>query len=823
MKLFSNKIQKDAIYSVVERSVAISLPCALQMNAKKYILFIIAAMLAVTGFAQNIQNNPGSNHGNRFEQLGTILPTPNEYRTASGAPGPKYWQQRCDYNIKCTLDEKNLKLTGSETLNYFNNSPDILTYLWLQLDENEQSNINNANYQSSSSMPTVVTGKGLERFENSKVDNGYGCKIQKITDGSGKPLSYTINKTMMRVELPVALKPGQRFLFKIDWSYKIPDRMSMGGRGGYEYFPGDGNHLFTITQWYPRMCVYSDFKGWQNHQFTGRGEFALTFGNFDVQMTVPADHVVGSTGECQNYAQVLSAVQLARYNQSKTAKEPVEIVTLDEAKTAEKTKSTRTKTWLFKADNVSDFAWTSSRKYVWDAMPQLVNGKKIMCMSFYGKEAYGLYRKFSTKAVAHTIKTYSQFTIPYPYPVAQSVEASSGMEYPMICFNFGRTYADGTYSEGTKNGMIGVIIHEVGHNFFPMIVNSDERQWTWMDEGLNTFVEYLTEELWDNKFPSKRGPAWTITDYMKLPKDQLEPIMSNSENIIHFGPNAYAKPATGLNILRETIMGRELFDYAFKEYARRWAFKHPEPADLFRTMEDASAEDLDWFWRGWFYGTEPVDISLDSVKFARADFNSPSSKPEVVTYKIEPPQVNNFEDISKVRNREDKNTRFFTDADTATRDFYWRYARGLEEFDTSKLIELEIPASTGPLSAADQQKFENAYFYELSLSNKGGMVMPVIIEWVYKDGSKEIEKIPAQIWRHDEKNIKKTFLKHKEVASIRIDPMRETADINEANNMWGAMPAPTKFRAYSQLIDEPGRRQSRSDIINPMQNANNKK
>lgn len=569
---------------------------------KRFTFLLPILFFSATLTAQNIQNNPGSNHGNKFEQMGSIFPSPNEYRLASGAPGPKYWQQRCDYDIKCELDEKNLKLTGSETVTYFNNSPNELVFLWLQLDENQHSSINNANYQNSNPMSRNMSPLQIDRAQENNADNGYGFNITKLTDAAGKPLKYTINKTMMRVELPAVLKPGQRFVFKLDWNYKLSDRMGRGGRGGYEFFPEDGNHIFTMTQWYPRLCVYSDFKGWQNQQFTGRGEFALTFGNFKVAMTVPADHVVMSTGEGQNFAAVLSPAQLARWNKAQTATEPVEVVTLDEAKAAEKngpaiiaSANPKKKTWIFKADNVRDFAWGSSRKFVWDAMAIKVEGKKVMCMSGYAKEAYGLYRKLSTKVVAHTIRTYSKFTIPYPYPVAQSLEAANGMEYPMICFNFGRTEKDGTYSEGTKNGMIGVVIHEVGHNFFPMIINSDERQWSWMDEGLNTFVEYLTEELWDNKFPSRRGPAAYITDYMKLPKDQLEPIMTNSENIIQFGPNAYSKPATGLNILRETIMGRELFDYAFKEYARRWAFKHPEPADFFRTMEDASGEDLDWF------------------------------------------------------------------------------------------------------------------------------------------------------------------------------------------------------------------------------------
>ncbi|MEO6069292.1 MAG: M1 family metallopeptidase, partial [Chitinophagaceae bacterium] len=494
----------------------------------KKILLACSLQLMAGGllWAQNIQNNPNSNHGNKFEQLGTTLPTPNEYRTASGAPGPKYWQQRADYNIKCELDEKALKLTGSETITYYNNSPDVLTYLWIQLDENEHSTTKNANYQNSSAMGRQTTVSALQTMEDTKKDNGFGFNITKLTDGTGKSLQHVINKTMMRIDLPQPLKPGQKFIFNLDWNYNISDRMSMGGRGGYEYFPEDGNYLFTMSQWYPRLCVYSDFQGWQNHQFTGRGEFALTFGNFKVQMTVPADHVVGSTGECTNYAQNLTPAQLGRWNKAQTSKEPIEIVTLAEAKAAEGKKSTAKKTWTYSANNVRDFAWTSSRKFIWDAMPTTVEGKKIMCMSFYGKEAYGLYRKFSTKAVAHTIRTYSKFTIPYPYPVAQSVEAANGMEYPMICFNYGRTEKDGTYSEQAKYGMLGVIIHEVGHNFFPMIVNSDERQWTWMDEGLNTFVEYLTEELYDSKFPSRRGPAFTITDYMKLPKDQLEPIMT---------------------------------------------------------------------------------------------------------------------------------------------------------------------------------------------------------------------------------------------------------------------------------------------------------
>ena len=785
----------------------------------KKVLFVFMVLVAVLGRAQDIRNNPNSNHGNKFEQLGSILPTPNEYRTASGAPGPKYWQQRVDYDIQCELDEKNLKLTGSETISYYNNSPDVLTYLWFQLDENEHSSTKNANYQSSSKIPDQMDIATVEKSEEMKTDNGYGFNIRKLTDGLGKSLKYTINKTMMRVDLPAPLKPGQKYIIKLDWNYKISDRFKYDGRGGYEYFPEDGNHLFTIAQWYPRLCVYSDNQGWQNHQFTSRGEFALTFGNFKVQMTVPADHVVGSTGECLNYTANLTPTQLARWQKAQTSKEPVEIVTLAEAKAAEKKKSAAKKTWIFKADNVRDFAWTSSRKFVWDAMPAYVEGKKIMCMSFYGKEAYGLYRPFSTKVVAHTIKTYSKFTIPYPYPVAQSVEAANGMEYPMICFNYGRTQPDGTYSESTKYGMIGVIIHEVGHNFFPMIINSDERQWTWMDEGLNTFVEYLTEELWDNKFPTRRGPAFAITDYMKLPKDQLEPIMTNSENIIGFGPNAYAKPATGLNILRETIMGRELFDFAFKEYARRWAFKHPTPADLFRTLEDASGEDLDWFWRGWFFGTDVTDIALDSVKYFKADISAAPgiNTDSVILKRLDRPQLNTFEDIAKIRNKNDTSITFQTDADTTLRDFYWRYARGLEPYDSTN-YEVPVNATTEPLDEAGKQKIANKHFYELSFSNKGGLVMPIIVEWSFKDGSKQVDRIPAQIWRHNENSVTKVFIKDKEVVSIKLDPMKETADVNEDNNSWGNIPPPSRFTAFKARQTARGQ----SSGSTPMQKAKEK-
>ncbi len=785
----------------------------------RYLPLILCSAMA---FSQNIQNNPGSNHGNKFEQLSTILPTPNVYRTASGAPGAQYWQQRADYNISAYLDEDKKNLRGSETITYYNNSPDDLDYLWLQLDENEQSTVKNSGYDFSSTIPKMTTDQHLKSTELPAVDNGYGVNLEKVTDAAGNPLNFVVNKTMMRIDLPKILKKGEKITFKITWNYNIPNRMVMGGRGGYEHFDEDGNDLFTITQWYPRMCVYSDFQGWQNHQFTGRGEFALVFGDFNVSVNVPADHTVAGTGVIQNLKEVLSPAQLSRWTQAQTSSEPVEIVTLDEAKKAEKSKSAGRKIWNFKAENVRDFAWTSSRKFIWDGMKVTIpeNNNQVMAMSLYPKEAYALYRKFSTKAVAHTIRTYSEFTIPYPYPVAQSVEAANGMEYPMICFNYGRTEKDGTYSEGIKNGMLGVIIHEVGHNFFPMIINSDERQWSWMDEGLNTFVEYLTEERWDNKFPSKRGPAWTITDYMKLPKDELEPIMTNSENIARFGPNAYSKPATGLNILRETIMGRELFDKAFKTYSKRWAFRHPEPADFFRTMEDASGEDLDWFWRGWFYGTDPVDIAIEKVTVATPDMDAAVPAPREAVLNIDKPELNAFEDISKIRNREDKNISFYVDKDKTAQDFYYRYARGLEKVDTNKTFTLKNDRFAA-LSAKEKEQFRNIRAYQIDFANKGGLVMPIILEFTFEDGTKLTDKSAAQIWRQNEQKVSKTYYFNKKVKSIQLDPMRETADIDISNNIWaaeGSTAEPTKFQVFKQKQQDAARGASKGQP-NPMQAA----
>jgi hypothetical protein len=577
----------------------------------KKLLLSFCVLASVLAYGQTDKN-----WDKKFEQLGTTLATPNTYRTAAGAPGKDYWQQRADYKMAIVLDDDKQTIKGSETITYYNQSPDALEYLWVQLDQNMRAQDSNTPLVRAGQMSDSLNAHQLLNYAN---DYDGGFKISKVTDVMDKPLSYTINKTMMRINLPQPLASGTNMTFNIDWMYKINDRMSDGGRSGLEYFPKDDNYSYTIAQFFPRMAKYTDIDGWQNKQFLGRGEFTLEFGNYEVDITVPNDFIIGATGSLQNPKQVLTSDQIKRFEKAKnTFDKPVIIVTQEEAVASEKSKSKKTETWKFSAENVRDFAFAASRKYIWDAMAVDINGKKPLAMSYYPKEGNPLWEEHSTMAVRQTLITYSRMTIDYPYPVAISVHAASiGMEYPMICFNFGRPDEDGTYSDRTKWGMISVIVHEVGHNFFPMIINSDERQWTWMDEGLNTFVQSITNKEYDPNFPARRGTPESIVPYMRGDQGLVRPIMTNSEQILQFGNNAYAKPATALTILRETVMGPELFDYSFKKYAERWAFKSPSPADFFRTMEDASAVDLDWYWRGWFYSTDYVDMSVDNVKWYR--------------------------------------------------------------------------------------------------------------------------------------------------------------------------------------------------------------
>lgn len=768
------------------------------MISKKNILSVLLSLLIANLFGQN--NTVRS----LFEQLDTELPTPNNYRTASGAPGSDYWQQKADYNIVLRLSDEETRIYGEEIITYTNNSPDNLDYLWLQLDQNVRAKTSDTHLIGTEQIdPTNPSARMIDRLEPN-FDGGF--KIESVMDNMSKSLPFTINKTMMRVDMPSTLKAkGGVYTFKVKWWYNINNTKQLGGRSGYEPF-SDGNNVYCIAQFYPRMCVYNDVMGWQNKQFLGRGEFTVGFGDFDVEIQVPSDHVVAATGELINPNDVLTKEQKNRISQAKKEYvQPVSIRTIDEAIDASTKKATEYKSWKFQAKQVRDFAFASSRRFIWDALGvKMSDGRTVVAQSMWVPEGDCLWKKFSTKAVAHTLKWYSHYTFDYPYPVAWSIDGSMGMEYPMICFNYGRCEDDGTYSERMKYGHIGVIIHEVGHNYFPMIVNNDERQWTWMDEGLNTFLQYLTEQQWERNYPARRGPADKITDYMGGDKSKISPIMSNSENIFQFGNNAYAKPATALNILRETVMGRELFDYAFKTYANRWKFKGPYPADFFRTMEDASSIDLDWFWRGWFFTTEHVDQSLASVKHYKLD----SGNPMVEKSQKKNEQDNGPQNISTIRNREIAQT--YDEMDTSIRDFYTTY----DPLASDEVDRTEYEEFVSKLSPQEKELLANGKnYYELTIENEGGLMMPVIFQFQYEDGTIQDYKIPAEVWRFNPKQITKVIPTDKEVSKIVLDPYLEIADVNTENNYYPPQPKPSRFDAFKSKRSPANPRE------NPMQRA----
>ncbi len=763
--------------------------------------FVSYSLILLSGFfTLSAQENTNTN---KFRQLKQELATPNVYRTASGAPGHEYWQQKADYKMDIRLDDNTQRIYGEELITYQNQSPDVLKYIWLQLDQNMRAKNSDTYKIQTSQLRDKVSFEQLERMQ---LDFDGGFKLEHIKDKEGNDLPYTVNKTMMRIDLPQALKPGESFSFSVKWWYNINDRMKIGGRSGYEYFEEDDNYLYTIAQFYPRMAVYSDVEGWQNKQFLGRGEFTLPFGDFEVSLTVPADHIVGATGELQNADEVLTEKQRSLFEKAKTADEPVIIVTQSEAEKAEKSKSKNEKTWIFKADNVRDFAFATSRKFIWDAMGVKFGERTVMAMSYYPKEGNPLWEQYSTKAVAHTLRTYSKYTFDYPYPKAISVHTKQlGMEYPMICFNMGRPEKDGTYSDRTKYSMLTVIIHEVGHNYFPMIVNSDERQWTWMDEGLNSFLQFLAEQEWERDYPSEAGQAYKIVDYMKGDKNFISPIMTNSESIWQFSPNAYDKPTTALNILRETVMGRELFDYAFKEYAQRWMFKHPTPADFFRTMEDASGVDLDWFWRGWFYTTDHVDIAIDNVTWYQPNTQNPKIEKPLEKAAVEKIAITDIRNKTQIEQT-------VTEKDPSTLDFYNSY----DPFKVTKDDLEEYDKFLSDLTDSQKKLLDGSYnFYQIDFKNIGGLVMPVILKFEFTDGTEEVQRIPAEIWKTNNEEVSKVFMFNKEVKQITLDPYYETADTELNNNYWPPKIQPTRFQLYK------AQNYSHQEN-NPMQKANKK-
>jgi hypothetical protein len=748
---------------------------------------LATAALVLPAAAWGAHGSSGHGHPrDDFRQLEEVLPTPTDVRAASGAPGHRYWQQQVDYQIDVEIDEDQHRLRGSERIEYTNNSPDTLRYLWLQLDANI--------FAPDADRNLIATAPGFDRMsyralartlEVEKFDGS--VQLERVAS-RGKKLDYTVVKTMMRVDLPKPLEPGKRFTFDVDWNYEINNSDEVGGRTGYEHFDEDGNTIYEIAQWFPRLAPYDDVNGWQNKAYLGAGEFALEFGDYDVSITVPADHVVAATGELANEKRVLTPVQRRRLEAAR--KDPstqVFIVTPEEAAEAEKSRSKRKKTWRFKANNVRDFAFASSRKFIWDAHRHVGGGNDVLAMSFYPKEGEPLWSRYSTNAIIHTLKVYSRYTFAYPYPVAISVNGPvGGMEYPMICFNGPRPEEDKTYSKRTKYGLISVIIHEVGHNFFPMIINSDERQWTWMDEGLNTFVQYLAEQEWEAEYPSRRGEPRQITSYMR--SDRQVPIMTNAESLLQRGNNAYGKPATALNILRETILGRELFDFAFREYARRWRFKRPMPSDFFRTMEDASGKDLDWFWRGWFYSTDHTDISIEGIRQYRVDSQNPQTEKSWKRRKEEEEP----ESLSKERN---KDLPHMVDEIEGLRDFYNEY----DPLEVSDRDRKKFEKMLGKLDEKERKLLATKKrFYVIDFKNVGGLVMPIILELEYSDGSKDELRIPAEIWRRNSRRVSKMIMSDQELVSVTLDPHLETADVDLSNNHWPPRIEESRFELYKR-------------------------
>ncbi len=778
------------------------------------ILILVLAATASVAQAQSVQQTRG-NWQDKFRQLDEVWPTANDYRTASGAPGHRYWQQKVDYQIKVTLDDAKQKATGTETITYTNNSPDTLKYLWLNLEQNQLVK------GSGPDAARTNDGDAKESFGSMRLTMAYekstfGLMVSAVTDTNGKPLAHVINGTMLRVDLAAPLTSGAQVSFSVAWTMDIPPVETFRLRGGYEFFKDDKNYAYYMAQWYPRLAAYSDSDGWHIRQFYANSEFTLEFGDFDVEINVPADHIVAGTGELQNAGDVLTAEQRAKLAQAKTAKAPVVIVSQAEATAKESTRSSDRKTWRFKATNVRDFAWSSSRKFIWDAQGhEVAPGRTTMAMSFYPKEGNPLWEKYSTPTLIHTLDVYGHFAFPYPYPVVQSINGNiGGMEYPMLAFNSGRPEKDKktgklTYSSRTKYALISVIIHEAGHNWFPMVLNTDERRWTWMDEGLNTFVQFQAERLWEKDYPAQRGEPKDIVDYMKSPT--MRPIMTDGESLDNVGANAYAKPATALTILRETILGRELFDFAFKEYATRWYFKRANPADFFRTMEDASGMDLDWFWRGWFYTTDAVDVSIDGVDEYTANTQNPDVEQPLARKKRDDEPRSLTAERNEAAAKTDSFYRMEVDQKPELKDFYNQNDR----FTVTNADRNKFNSLVKDLEPWEKELLGMGEFaYVMDFRNVGGLVSPVILGITYKDGSKEDLRIPADVWRQNPAKFSKLIVRKKQIASVEVDPRLETADVDVENNNWPRKIIPSRLEIFKQT--QPPARNLMKDIDEPL-------
>ncbi len=802
------------------------------MKLLKIIAAVAALVAAPVASAQGIQQTKGD-FEDKFRQLDEVLPTPNVYRNAAGEPGHAYWQQEADYKITARLDEPERKIIASAAITYKNNAPDTLRYLWLHLDQNifrkDSMNELATDFGGAGRRGPAASGPsggnpaklslGEVARQQAIADHDFGFNISKVTDARGRSLSHTIVGTLMRIDLATPLKKGQSTRFNIDWDYQIVEENIVWARGGYEHFPDDeregGNDIFLMAQWFPRLAAYTDYEGWHNKEFLGRGEFTLEFGDYDVELTVPNDHIVSATGELQNANAVLTATQRQRLADARDSDKPMFIVTPDEALTNESSNPSGEKTWKFQANNVRDFAWASSRKFAWDAQGFKQPGaahETVMAMSFYPKEGGELWEKYSTAAVAHTLDVYSRFAFDYPYPVAQSVNGPvGGMEYPMITFNGPRTTLndDGsrTYTLAEKRFLIGVVIHEIGHIYFPMTVNSDERQWTWMDEGLNSFLDSVAGYEWDPDLPGWGSQPRDIVDYM-VSSSQV-PIMTQSDSVLRLGPNAYTKPSAALHLLRETILGRERFDFAFREYSRRWKFKRPTPADFFRTMEEASGTDLDWFWRGWFYTTDHVDISLDNVHMLQLDTRDPD-----IDYDRRRQEEADKPARISVLNNQAERLESWVDRNPDVRDFY-------DENDIFSVTNKERNSYADFLEgldpwereAFDRAVAEDANYYILEFSNIGGLISPIILGLEYEDGAKERIYVPAEIWRRNAHQVSKLIVteKDRKLVSIEVDPNWETGDADLSNNAFPRRFAPSRVEAYKRSTSST--RFDRRDIM----------
>jgi hypothetical protein len=794
-------------------------------------ILLAAAMLSANVASADAIRQTKSDHYDAFRQLDVDLPTPNVYRTASGAPGTQYWQQRADHKIKVTLHEENQRISASETIKYSNNSPDTLRYIWIQLDQNRFAAGSIDRLTQTVNEDVLSYGALASAQRHADVEHGF--VIESVTDARGRDLQHTIVDTMMRIDLPQALRTGQSTTFSIAWSFNIIEESVIGGRGGYDHFPENDTYIYFLAQWHPKLAAYTDYGGWKHQQFLGSGEFTQEFGNYEVEITVPADHIVSATGELQNESAVLSAEQRRRLNAARSADKPMFIVTPDEAIENEKEGTAESKTWIYKADNVRDFAWASSRKFIWDAMIHRQEGgdyDEVLAMSFYPQEAEPLWSQYSTHSVVHTLEVYSRFSFPYPYPTAQSVNAweGGGMEYPMITFNGRRpepfeadeedpdadSKPERTYSRRAKHGLVGVIIHEIGHIYFPMTVNTDERQWTWMDEGINSFLQYLAELEWEENFHNHRANysvLEAIAEYMT--SENQVPIMTQSDSILQFGPNGYTKPAASLVVLRETVLGRELFDFAFREYARRWMFKRPTPSDLFRTLEDASGVDLDWFWRGWYYSTDHVDIAITGLR----EYKVSSGDPDIEKALSRQERADEIpETLGQIRNRDEGRTTrlerfpelndFYNENDeyTVTNADRNKYSGMLEELDGWERTALERAA------------VDDDFVYFVDFQNIGGLVSPLPLLITDTDGNEEFMMIPAEIWRKNSQAATKLLIRDKAIASIQLDPRRETADADFSNNSYPSRIEKSRLELYKR---EDESRDMMADMLRTLRKA----